>query len=250
MKRAICIGAVLAAIATTPVTAMPIDPTIGTEGDLADFGTNVTFSGSGIPTSPANYGTFTDIAGNELLLGILATRRYSAAPTPVSDSDGTYSVQPGLAAAGSDPTPRALWNFSFYAELFPATGTGLLLENIGLKLFYDLDPTAATDRDDMGIIDLSGLLTGTGGNIVQASQNATFGYLTTGDPGVTAPTVSAFNANGGEYSFLLAASSFTTAAATGIGMNVAPVPVPATFGMLLAGLAAFAFVGRRRRVAV
>lgn len=233
------------AVALLPATsalAAPIDPTIGTFGDLADVGSNVTFSGTGIPTDATNYDVFTNRLGDELILGLSITPRFSA-PTPVNDGDGSFAVTPGLVGGATR------WNFSFYAELKPTNGSSLTIQDVGLELLYDLDSAFGTDISDLGVINAALYPTSTT-TIAQDSQNLTFGYLSTGFPGFNTPGLNTFSPDFGEYSFLLRTDGFSVEADQGIGViaNAGPVPVvplPAGLPLLLAGLGSFAFMRRR-----
>ena len=210
-------------------SAAPVDPTAGTFGDLGAVGSNVTFGGTGIPTTNANYETFTDRLGNTLLLGLSITPRFSA-PTPANDGNGTYDVQPGL--AGSPNGTGVFWNFSFYAELFPATGSGLTISDIGLQLLYDLDSAAGTDILDLGVMSIA-LFPNTTSTIAQNSQNLFFSYLATGIPGFNTPGLNTFDPNFGEYSFLLRATDFSPDATGGVAVIADAGLAPRRVGLML-----------------
>lgn len=232
-------AAAMALVPATSAFAATVDPTVGTFGDLASVGTDVTFGGTGIPTGASNFATYTDRVGNELILGLAITPRFSAT-TPVNDGAGTFDVQPGLDGGAT------LWNFSFYAEMIPGAGSSQTLEGIDLELLYDLDSAAGTDISDMGSIILEFPT-----NIVQGSQNLTFGFLSTGVPGAVTPGLNTFSPDFGEYSFLIRATGFGGGADAGVGViaDAGPVPVvplPAGLPLLLAGLGGFAVLRRAK----
>ena len=226
--------------------AAPVDPTTGVFGDLGGVGTDVTFDGDDIPTADSNYQTFSDRSGNTLLLGLSITPRFSA-PTPNNDLAGTFDVQPGL--GGSPNGPGLFWNFSYYAELFPTVGSALTIADIGLQLLYDLDSAVGTDIADLGVLDIT-LFQNTTSTIAQGSQNLSFAYLSANNPGFNTPGLNTFSPDFGEYSFLLRATDFSVTSGSGVAViadaGMAPIPLPAGFPLLLAGIGALVFVRLRR----
>ncbi len=217
--------------------AAPIGPTFQTFGDLQNAtSTSVTFSGSGIPTNPAAYSVFTAGNGDELVLGLIATPRFSN-PTPTNDGAGTYTATAGLNGG------RATWNFSYFAEIID-NGGGSTFADFNTVLLYDLDPGVDTDEADLGVIDFGA---SPGVNPIQDSQNATFGFLASGIPGlVTPPSFTPFNANvGGEYTFAFR----STLGDVAINVNVVPTPEPAALALIGAGVLALGATRIRRRSA-
>lgn len=230
VMRSTKIGAVIAAtlFLGQAAWAAPVSPDYDTFGNLTMLdGSPVIFGGSGIPTDPSVIRTF-QIGQDTIRLGMIATPRYSS-PAVGNDGAGTYSATAGESSPGA-----ALWNFSFFAQ-----STGDLL-SAGIRLFYDFDPAAGTDLNDMGII--SGFF----GSVVEESENLGFGYLAAGiPPFVTPPSYEPFDPfAAGEYSFRLEARDGQGVA---MNVNIAPVPLPAALPLLAGALGGLAFVGRRRR---
>lgn len=203
-----------------------------------------TFGGSGIPNDPAAWSQFTADNGDVLTLGLIATQRFFN-PALSNDGAGTYGAGVGANTGGPGSTSSltgALWNFNWYADISGAGGS--VLEDFEVKLLYDLDPAAGNVLADLGEIDISGLLTGTGFTTSQSSQNLLFNYLTAGVPGVTPPVGGSFDPNAaGEYSFAL------TSSLGSVAMNVNVVPLPAGAPLLIGAFGVWALVVRRRKAA-
>ncbi|WP_187431177.1 hypothetical protein ROLI_008780 [Roseobacter fucihabitans] len=210
-------------------SAASVTPNFDTFGNLTtQSGGQVTFGGSGIPTSPAAVSDFI-VGSDNIRVGIIATPRFSS-PTPTNDGAGTYTAQTGESASG-----LSLWNFSFFAE---SSGD---LANAGIKLYYDLDPTVGNDLSTLGVIDVGFFNTG---SVFDGSQNLGFGYLASGAPGVTAPVpfAGAFSPFApGEYSFRIGTDTDFAA----INVNVAAVPLPAGLPLFLTAIAGLYWVRRK-----
>lgn len=229
----------------TALSAAPVTPT-GTFGDLqtATTGT-VSFTGSGIPTAGAAISSGS-VSTAAFAFGILATPRYSS-PGYVANGDGTFDALTGDSTGG---TPvGATWNFSFYAEIFDsATTDPLTIDDMGLQLYYDFDPGAATDIADHGVIDLSAFIAAfaPGSPAVEGSQNPTFGFLGTSAGSITAPPLAFDRFAEGEYTFSMRSSLTGTEASILVNVaNAAPIPLPAGLPLLLAGLGGLALMRRR-----
>ena len=171
-------------------------PTYMTFGNLA----GATFGGTGIPTDPTAISTAANIT-----IGLTAHQRYFN-PALTNDTAGTFTATAGL-NTGLDPNgPHAMgstWNFAFYVNVGdPGLG------NYNIDLYYDLDAAVATDLSAMGRIDLDAFALANnlgGASTLQDSENSTFGFLSTGHPGIVTAPAAAFNGNApGEYSFCCA----------------------------------------------
>ena len=251
--KSAALGLVMAVSSAGVVFAAPVNPSIGTFGDIATVGSVAAgdgFGGDGIATNATNYQTYEDGLGNKLLLGLSITQRYGSAPTPVNDGAGTFTVQPGLATPAGSSSEGTLWNFSFYAEMLTtAANTPRTLGDIGLELLYDLDSAAGTDIRSLGSLNAA-LFTDPSTSLVrQGSQNLNFGYLAVANPGLNAPGLNTYNPNFGEYSFLIRANNFGDDSEAGVAViaNVAPVPVPAALPLLLMGLGGLGLMRRRQQ---
>jgi hypothetical protein len=216
--------------------AAPVTPDYGTFGPLTTLGGGaVTFGGGGIPTDPAVIRTF-QLGNDTIRLGLIATPRYSASPAVSNDGLGTYSTIAGESAPG-----LSLWNFSFFAE-----SSGDLVA-AGIKLFYDFDPAANTDKSVMGVLDVSVWSTTVPSTTTfEGSENLGFGYLATSIPGFsTAPAFASFDAfAAGEYSFRLEALG---GAGVAMNVNISAVPLPASLPLMFAALGGLGLIARRRR---
>jgi hypothetical protein len=195
-------------------------------GTITTFdGSLVEFGGDGIPSNATSFSDLVDGNGNTLRLGLSITQRFGA-DTPTNDGAGTFGVIPGV-----DDDGRTFWNFSFFAEI-----QGQLdLTDLNLELLYDLDSAAGTDESALGVINLSSFLTA-GSLISEGSQNLAFGYLATGIPGVTVPSLINFDPNNGEYSFALREANFGSVGVNAVVNQVSAPSISIFASMLLGGL--------------
>lgn len=236
-------GFFLSATLAFGANAAGVDPNFDTFGNLTTLsGGEVTFGGDGIPTDPAairNIDLDGD-GGTDVRLGIIATPRF-ASPAVTNDGAGTYHATPGTAGS---PTGLvgSLWNFSFYAE-----STTTAIADLGLRLYYDMNPGADTPLSDLGIWDISATAAAflpIGTTTFQTSQNLFFSFLQVDSPGIVAPDSAPFDPfAAGEYSFVLAADIDQP----GVSINVKVVPVPAGLPLLLGAFAGLALLRRKRK---
>ena len=232
------VGGIFAAVMAlgSMASAAPVTPEFSRFDNLTTLDNQqVTFGGSGIPTDSAAITDFS-VGGDRIRVGLIATPRFSS-PALSNDGAGTYTAQPGESAPGLSG-----WNFSFYAE---SAGD---LADAGLKLYYDLDPTAGNDLSTLGYFDISALMPlSPDPSVFQGSQNLGFGFLASGAPGVVAPVPfpGAFDPFApGEYSFRIGVDGGPFAA---INVNVAAVPLPAGLPLLLGAVGGLALLRRRRK---
>lgn len=122
------------------------------------------------------------------------------------------------------------------------------MKDIGLELRYDLDTAKNTHLDDLGKIDLSALSAFAPGVVSEGSENLYFDILAVGFASFVIPGVNTFDPNAGEYSFLLRAKNFgkDVDASVAVVANVAPIPLPAGFPLLLAAIGGLAFLRKRK----
>lgn len=233
-------------------TAAPI--TIGAQnfGDVNDASdTDVNYGGSGIPTDPVAWSTFTDAAGNTLILGLGSHGRYGN-PDPTNPSDNVYEGVTGLNNGGrAGALEGATWNFNWFAEVIPAENSTTTLADLGVELLYDFDPGAGTEESDHGVIPLSSFASqsDTPVFVSQSSQNATFGWLQPDSTFLAVTPDNFFDPFApGEYTFALQSD----VGDVGIQVNVSEVPLPAAAWLFLSAMGGLFGVkrwGRKRSAA-
>jgi len=148
-------------------------------------------------------------------------------------SGGTY-VAPGGLCTTCTGLSKAMWNYEFSVNSGSLTGVTYLLG-------VDHDPTVGTNFtwvDPIALFSDSFVAPGPY-NGFQNSENVAFpstpgGAFDTSVPGIYTFTLQAFNGS-------------TMLASTTMSVQVTPVPEPATYGLMLAGLAAVGFMVSRRR---
>jgi len=232
--------------------AASIVPEFDSFADLnAATTTDVTFTGSGIPTDPSAIRSFTNAAGDTLLLGLTAHQRFSENPPLTNDGNGTFFATAGLNTPPSDPSglQGATWNFAWFAEVKRGANSTATLADFALELLYDFDPGANTPVSDHGRL-MSSTLEFFGpdqdGLIYQGSQNLAFNFLANDLPEfIIAPGGSFDPFAGGEYTFALRSNLGDVA----IQVNVAPIPLPAAGWLLLTAVGGLGLAARRRRKA-
>lgn len=216
-----------------------------------------TFGGSGINTPSLNIATSTITDGaNTITLGLAATRRFSGNPPVTDDGAGTYFAQGGFNTPAGSSIPGTLWNFNFFVDI---SGGGTLTD-YDFSLEYDFGTAAVPVAADLGTLSGAAMavISGAGDPFtgifpratrMESSQNLAFNFLSVSVPGgIDAPTT-VFDPNaGGLYSFTLSASEISgaTLGTTAINVSVAPVPLPASMALLLAGLGGLLLYGRRQ----
>ena len=239
----------LGAGAATNAQAAAITPQFDTFGELNDStGDNVEFGGDGISNQAVSI-TRIENNGNNITLGLTATPRGSAAPPVTNDGAGTFFADP------SSGGTTAIWNFSFFSEVYGGNGT---LADYNFDLLYDFDPAGGTDEGAHGILN-SGAFVGdpAGMSIAQGSQNLGFSYLSDQSLDVIeqAPSFMPFDPTvAGLYTFSLRAFDMNSAllGESAIRVNVGnvamnDVPEPSSLALLGLGLFGVGFVAMSRR---
>lgn len=223
---------------TTVANALPV-----AFDEFIDFPA-ASFGGSGIPTDPTAITTIV-VGGDTITLALAATKRFSNPPLE-SDGNGTYFATPGENdGLVGNPLLGATWNFSYFIDV----AGGGSIDDYVISLYYDLNPAAGTTLGEMGAIAISAAVAAGAPGLTRAegSENANFGYLSSGVPFVTPPApAQIFDPNAfGEYSFAITATPIGAATELGrVAINVNVVPVPATLGLMGLGLIA---LGWKRR---
>lgn len=222
-------------LASAVASAAPVTPTFDFFGALP----GATFGGTGIPNDAVAV-TRVETANSILTLGLTATQRYFN-PALTNDGAGTFTATPGTNnGTPGQPGDRATWNLGFYFDTSAQDFDGLIL-----RLYYDNDPNVATDEADLGFVELGSPKVSS----LQDSWNATFAFLQTSGPGVSAPSYGAFNANvAGEYFYALEVRNQAGARVAYDAIKVLVqdpngVPEPTSLALALAG---FAGVGASR----
>ena len=243
---------VLSAGAALTAHAAAITPQFDTFGELNDStGDNVEFGGDGIPNDAVSI-TRIENNGNNITLGLTATPRGSAAPAVTNDGAGTFFAQPGSSEPSGDAN-RALWNFSFFSEVYGGNGT---LADYSFSLFYDFDPAAGTDESEHGVFN-AGAFVGdpASTSVAQGSQNLGFDYLAGSAFIDQAPSFMPFDPTvAGLYTFSLRAFDLNSAllGQSSIRVNVGnvamnDVPEPSALALLGLGVFGIGFVAMSRR---
>ncbi|MEM9586739.1 MAG: PEP-CTERM sorting domain-containing protein [Planctomycetota bacterium] len=220
---------------TSSSEAGVISPAFSRFGSLPQ----ATFGGTGIPNDAVAITEFTvPNGGPTFTLGLTATPRFFE-PAVSNNGAGTFQ-----AAAGGFPGAPSLarWNFGFFAEV--SSGP---LANYQVDLLYDLDPAADTPESDLGVINLTAALAGSGDPRVEGSQNLGFPFLAANAlPVIDAPTFTAFDpAAAGEYTFALSVANAGEALGqVSILVNTVPEPASALGIACVMGVLA---TSRRRR---
>jgi len=236
----------LAALTGGAALAAPVDPEFQTFGDIdSATATDVTFGGSGIPTTGV-FSTF-EVDNARITLGLAAHQRFFNPPL-ANDGAGTFFATPGFNDGDPDDgvdgspstTSGATWNFAWFIEV-----EGGSIDDFDIRLLFDFDPGVDTDDSELGIFDFAQLINdfGLDPSINQSSQNPAFGFLTDESLSfITAPAFGGFDPfTAGEFSFALRSS------AGQVAMNVNVVPVPASAALLGGGLLLLGAARARRR---
>ncbi len=221
--------------------AASVTPTFQTFGDLPE----ATFGGTGIPTNPTAFSTFTATNGDTLKLGLTATQRFNNAPVG-NDGNGTFFAVAGL----NDGTPGsntgllgATWNFDWFIKVTD-NGGGSTIANSNISILYDFDPGVGTAKTLLGKLNILTNSLGDSSSVNQNSQNLAFTFLGLSFPGIITPPPGSFDPfAGGEYSFAIQSNLGEVA----INVNVSPVPLPAAFPLFASGLALLGLFGWRRK---
>ncbi len=232
----------ICALASSAALADTVSPTKA-NGDF--------INGSGIPAD-----NFT-IAGSATDGTVALKARNRDTGEPLSQSGNVYTVSPGM-SVDSPTNPNLTFDFQFTPGTTP-------LNNYGLKLEVDFDPSAGTDfaTVDMNVLGGAGTWQATDGYKANPGSNAwsnnttPYVYSQSWNLGFSFwNTVygKSYNPNAaGTYDIRLTAYDPTnsrTVATTSIQAVVAPVPVPAaawTGLSVLGALGLFAKVRSRRR---
>jgi hypothetical protein len=159
---------------------------------------------------------------------------------------GAMSV-PAFAADQSHPPETLVFDNSaaFFGGLFTGNNEGNTFSDrfnfnlsSGGSIVADLLSLSGNERNGLDITGYS--LYGTSGLIQTGTQ------LSTGATDQWSLTSSVLGA--GDYYLLVTGSSMSNSAGKFYGsVTVSPVPEPATYGMLIAGLGLIGFMGRRRK---
>lgn len=224
------------------------DPLFDYFGPLSE----ATFGGTGIPNDEVAVATQLSNGETVITVAMSATQRYSN-PALTNDGAGTYFAKTGsnFGGAGESSNEGALWNFNYYISV---SGPTEKLSDYNFTLFYDFDPALDNGPGDLGTINMNNAISLAGGdpsamNLVEGSENLSFGFLTTEIPGVINPPAGTFDPSAqGEYSFGIQVTQGGWSVEA-VRMDVQTVPLPAAawlFGSALFGLVAVA----RRRAAV
>lgn len=227
LKNTLRLCSILAGLALASVSAQAAP----SYGDLAAPGV---YFGTGNPN-----GDWTIDTANGIELGLRA-KEYKGAT--LDGSSGTYFAAAGLYSGPGNA--RATWNYEFSVNI----GTHSFTEGLRFELGVDHDPSAGQNFTfvdprtwwaDNAMV----------ANGFQNSQNVIFQPflgLCCGTPG------GAFDVNqNGVYSFVLNAYDANNGLLASTSMNVqvgqvAAVPEPETYALMLAGLGLVGFIARRR----
>lgn len=247
-KSGMAIGVIAAA---SSLHATPFFTEFGALG--TEFGGDG-ISGNSVAITTQFYNDLSDAPGNQsavLLLGLTATERLQNDPV-TNNGAGVFFAQAGsnngTPPVTADPALPSVWNFSFFIEATGVNGTTPALEDFQIDLFYDFDPAADTPRSELGRIDVTAGLVGTGISLVEGSQNINFDFLEGGFPGIFPPSsITGFDPNApGEYSFEIVATSLAglPESEQRVAIDVIVIPEPAS--AVLLGLGGLLAMKRRR----
>ena len=220
---------------STQAGAQPLTPT-GVFGSQP----TMTFGGTGIPNNAVM--TNSNEVALGVTLGLTATQRcglIGCNPALTNDGNGTFYTSAGTDFNPPSPAnPYATWNFGFYIG-------GANASQYNYKIFYDFNP--ASGNSDYGNLSIAPVPT-------QNSWNLGMDFLSAPSvlPGSIFPPPGTFDPNApGEYSIGLIAyrneltGGLTEVGRTSIQVNTT-VPEPSTYVLMASGLAALAFVSKRR----
>ncbi len=216
---------------------------------------DATFGGMGIPNGEVAVGSqFVD--GDVLItIAMSATQRYSN-PALTNDGAGTYFATTGSNTGGNNEssTTGALWNWNYYMKVEGSNGATPVLADYQINMYYDFNPGFDTPIGSLGVINVTNFLSTYDplATTTQDSQNLMFSFLSSSVPGYVMPPGGSFDPNAvGEYNFGIQVSKDGWGVET-VAMDVQvtggpPIPEPASFVLLGAGLAALFMIRRRRR---
>lgn len=260
MKSSKLLFAGILCAASAPALAVPVNGT----GNV----TPEVIFGSG----NAN-GSFTGATMDDVEVALRAKLRFNNSGAPENtfnyDGDRTYTFD---SSQGVAPAGAAIWSFDFSINVDPfdtiADGDDDL-DDLTYVLSLDLDPSAATNFFQIDPINvpfadhaIGTNATANGDGIVAtdavsyadliannnvAQNSVNYGFLAPlGIPGFD-PNVDGTYTIGLEAFFLGGSLASTSIDVVFQNLNVAPVPLPAGFPLLLAGLGGFAWLRRSRR---